>query len=215
MSTIWEKNCMVRYTGPKNRIARRFGMNIFGKRRNPLLHRQHPPGMHGAKKRKKSDVGIQQEEQQKLKAMYGMLSHKQLVRYYHEAAKKRGMTSHLLLSRIESRLDVIVYRLKFAPTIFAAHQLVTHGHIAVNGKKVDIRSFEVKPGMVVSVAPKSQSIPIIRSSQESSVRDLPSYLQFSPTAFSGVLLHEPRMDEIPLSIPIDISMVCEYIARTN
>src|ERR1700733_10770223 len=142
---------MARYTGKKNRIARRFGINIFGKTRNPMLHKANPPGQHGARRKKKSDYGLQLEEKQKLKAVYGMLSEKQLVKYYQIADKKEGPTPLLLMQQLECRLDVVVYRLKFGSTIFAAHQLVSHGHILVNGKKVDRRSFIVKPGMTVSI----------------------------------------------------------------
>ena len=131
---------MARYTGPKNRIARRFGVNIFGRARNPLLHKASPPGMHGAKRKKKSDYGLQLDEQQKLKAIYGMLSRSQLVRYYKEAVRSKGNTPEQFIERIECRLDNIVYRLNLAPTIFSAQQLVSHGHILVNGKKVDRRS---------------------------------------------------------------------------
>src|SRR6202521_4800242 len=133
---------MARYTGNKNRIARRFGANVFGRSRNPLLHKPNPPGMHGARRRKKSDYGVQLEEKQKLKAIYGMLSEKQLVNYFKKAQKKQENTVHLFIEMLECRLDTVVYRLKFAPTIFAAQQLVAHGHILVNGKKVDIRSFQ-------------------------------------------------------------------------
>src|SRR5262249_51997489 len=149
---------MVRYTGKKNRVARRFGINIFGRARNPLLHKQNPPGAHGARRRKKSDFGLMLEEKQKLKAIYGMLSEKQLVSYYKKALRKEGNTAELLAAMLECRLDNIVYRLKFASTIFAAHQLVSHGHILVDGKKVDRRSFIVEPGMTVSVKEKSRNL---------------------------------------------------------
>jgi len=139
---------MARYTGPKNRLARRFGANIFGRARNPLLHKANPPGQHGAKRKKKSDYGVQLEEQQKLKALYGMLSHRKLVRYYQEAARLKENTNHAFIQQLECRLDNIVYRLKFASTIFGAQQLVSHGHIFVNGKKVDRRSFQVRPNMI-------------------------------------------------------------------
>lgn len=142
---------MARYRGPKNRIARRFAANIFGKARNPMLHKQHPPGMHGAKRKKKSDYGAQLEERQKLKAVYGMLSQKQLVNAYQKALLRTGNTAQLFLASLECRLDNIVYRLRFASSIFGAQQLVSHGHIQVNGKKVDRRSFVVQPGMVVSI----------------------------------------------------------------
>ena len=206
---------MVRYTGPKNRIARRFGVNIFGKARNPLLHKASGPGMHGAKKKKKSDFGLQLEEQQKLKAVYGMLSQKQLVRYFKAAAQKKGNTSHLFIQRLESRLDNIVYRLKLAPTIFAAQQLVSHGHIWVNGKKVDRRSFEVRPGMIVSVKPKSHETPIVKLAQENASRDVPEYLSLDSAKLSGQLLVEPHLDQIPFPLPINVAMIAEFLAHTN
>lgn len=206
---------MVRYTGPKNRIARRFGVNIFGRARNPLLHKPNPPGMHGAKRRKKSDYGQQLEEQQKLKALYGMITHKQMVRYYQEAARKRANTSNLFLQRLESRLDNIVYRLKIAPTIFAAQQLVSHGHILVNGKKVDRRSFEVKPGMKISVKPASQSMEIVKTSLDNSSRSLPEYLSSDPATFSGELLAAPHSDQIPFPLPVNIALICEFLALSS
>src|ERR1700692_2878050 len=133
---------MARYTGNRNRIARRFGANIFGRTRNPLLHKPNPPGVHGARRRKKSDYGIQLEEKQKLKAIYGMLSEKQLVNYYKKALRMAGNTANHFAAMLECRLDTMVYRLKFASTIFGAHQLVSHGHTLVDGKKVDRRSFQ-------------------------------------------------------------------------
>ena len=206
---------MVRYTGPKNRIARRFGVNIFGRARNPLLHKANPPGAHGAKRKKKSDFGQQLEEKQKLKAIYGMISQKQLVRYYQEALRQKGVTAHLFLQRLECRLDNIVYRLRLAPTIFAAQQFVTHGHVLVNGKKVDRRSFEVKPGMVVSIKPKAQELPTIKQSVENTGRDVPGYLELDPTAFSGKLVSEPHLDQVPFPIPVNVALVCEHLAHTS
>ena len=206
---------MSRYTGPKNRIARRFGVNIFGRLRNPLLHKPNPPGMHGAKRRKKSDYGIQLEEKQKLKAVYGMLTDKQVLRYFHEAVKKEGNSAHLLLQRLECRLDNIVYKLKFGSTIFQAQQLVAHGHIQVNGKKVDIRSFEVKPGMTISVREKSRSMKGLKENIENSSRTVPDYLSLDEKSFSGQLLSTPEADQIVLPLPINISLVCEFLAHTH
>ncbi len=206
---------MVRYTGPKNRIARRFGVNLFGKTRNPLLHKPNPPGMHGAAKKKKSDYGYQLSEQQKLKAIYGMLTHKQLVRTYQWAAKKRGNTGHLFMARLECRLDNVVYRLKLAPTIFAAQQLVAHGHILVNGKRVDRRSFEVKPGMKISLAEKSRNMPIVKLALENSSRSVPEYFAFDEGKAEGELLITPHLDQISLPLPLNIPLVCEFLAHTN
>lgn len=205
---------MARYTGPKNRIARRFGINIFGRARNPLLHKPNPPGMHGAKRKKKSDFGLQLEEQQKLRAMYGMLSHRLLVKYYTEAARIKTATPQAFIQQLECRLDNIVYRLKFAPTIFGAQQLVSHGHILVNGKKVDRRSFQVKPGMTISVKPKSHDVPVIKQSIESH-REVPGYLSQEAGKFSGQLLILPEADQIPLVLPVNIPLICEFLAHTS
>ncbi len=206
---------MVRYTGPKNRIARRFGVNIFGRAKNPLLHKPNPAGMHGAKRKKKSDYGAQLEEQQKLKAVYGMLTQKQIVRYYKEAEASKLNTPQAFIERLECRLDCVVYRLKFASTIFGAQQLVAHGHILVNGKKVDRRSFYVRPGMTISVKQKSHTMPLVKDSIVAGGRDVPEYLSVDPTQFSGQLLSSPHADQIPFPLPINIPLICEFLAHTN
>jgi len=206
---------MVRYTGPKNSIARKFGANIFGKIRNPLLHKPNPPGQHGAKRKKKSDFGMQLDEQQKLKALYGMLTRKQLVRYFQQAERLQKNTTEAFMERLECRLDNIVYRLKMAPTIFAAQQLVAHGHICVDGKKVDRRSFYVRPGMTISVRDKSQKMPLITQSIESGAREVPEYLSLEPSTFSGQLLVSPGQDQIPLAIPVNVPLICEFLAHMN
>ncbi len=206
---------MARYTGPKNRIARRFGANIFGRARNPLLHKPNPPGMHGAKRKKKSDYGVQLEEQQKLKAVYGLIPHGQLVRYYKEAVRSKGNTPTLFIERLECRLDNMVYRMKLAPTIFAAQQLVSHGHILVDGKKVDRRSFFVRPGMIVSIRPKSQQMPVVKQSVENLSIATPEYVSFDAAKFSGQLLVPPALDQIPHPLPLNVPLICEFLAHSN
>ncbi len=205
---------MARYTGNKNRIARRYGVNIFGRVRNPLLHKPNPPGVHGARRRKKSDYGLQLEEKQKLKAIYGMLSEKQLVAYYKKAVQMVGNTADFFTQMLECRLDNIVYRLKLAPTIFGAHQLVSHGHILVNGKKVDRRSFQVKPGMVISVKEKSRTMKIIGESINSS-RSVPDYLSLNQDQFSGQLLASPSQEQMPWPIEISMPIVCDFLAHST
>jgi len=205
---------MVRYTGPKNRIARRFGVNIFGKARNPLLHKPNPPGVHGGKRRKKSDYGLQLDEQQKLRAFYGMITRKQTVRYFKEASSSKDSTPQAFIRLCESRLDTIVYRLKLAPSIFASQQLICHGHVQVNGKKVDIRSFQVKPGMTVSIKPKSQNMLIIKQAVESN-RDIPEYLTQDPAKFSGTMEVAPELDQVPFSLPINVPLICEFLSHTS
>lgn len=206
---------MARYRDSKNRVARRFGVNIFGRSKNPLLHKAHPPGMHGAKRKKKSDYGVQLEEKQKLKASFGMMSEAQLRRYLAEAARHHKNTPELLMQLLECRLDTLVYRLRLAPTIFAAQQLVSHGHITVNGKKVNIRSFQVKPGMEIAVRDKSKQNKMVVDSVKGGRNAVPGYLQLNENALTGKLLTLPSMGEIPLPIEINIPMVCDFIAHSG
>lgn len=204
---------MARYTGNKNRVARRFGCNIFGRTRNPLLHKANPPGQHGARRRKKSDFGLQLDEKQKLKAIYGMLSEKQLVRYFQKAQALKGNTAHLLAEMLECRLDTVVYRLKFGATIFAAQQLVSHGHILVNGKKVDRRSFQVEPGMVISIKDKSKEVRAIKDAIENPNRSVPEY--FEAGSFSGKLLAKPVQEQMPWPIEINLPEICDFLAHSH
>lgn len=206
---------MSRYTGKKNRVARRFGVNIFGRLRNPLIHKPNPPGVHGARRRKKSDYGLQLEEKQKLKAVYGMITEHQLLRYYDKASKMAGNTANLLAQMLETRLDVVVYRLKFASTIFGAHQLVAHGHILVDGKKVDIRSFAVKPGMVISIKEKSQKMKCVNEALASPTREVPDYLTLEADKFSGQLVTLPEPDQMPWPLEINLPEICDFIAHTT
>ncbi len=206
---------MARYTGNKNRVARRFGVNIFGRLRNPLLHKPNPPGVHGARRRKKSDYGLQLEEKQKLKAIYGMLSEKQLVRYFKDALRLKGNTANHLAQMLECRLDTVVYRLKLAATIFGAHQLVSHGHILVDGKKVDRRSFKVRPGMVISVKEKSRKMKAINESLDLPTRNVPEYLSLDRDNFSGQLTSLPLPEQMPWPIEIKLSEICDSLAHTT
>ncbi len=205
---------MSRYRGPKNRIARKFGANIFARARNPLLHKPNPPGAHGGKRKKKSDYGLQLDEKQKLKAVFGMLTHKQLLGTYQKALQKPGNAAHNLLAMLECRLDNIVYRLRFSGSIFGAQQLVSHGHILVNGKKVDKRSFQVKPGMVVSLKVKTQKNINVKMALEQTRREIPEYLSLDEANFSGKLEIVPEHDQIPLPITIHVPLVCEFLAHT-
>lgn len=206
---------MVRYTGPRNRIARRFGINIFGRARNPLVHKANPPGVHGARRRKKSDYGLQLEEKQKLKAVYGMLSEKQLVNAFRKASTRQGNTVHHLVEMLECRLDNIVYRLKLAPTIFAAQQLVSHGHVEVNGKKVDRRSFLVRPGMTVSLREKSRNLKVTQASLDSSNRAVPEYLEFNREKAQGKLISIPLPEQLPFPLEINLPAICDFLAHNT
>ena len=170
---------------------------------------------HGAKRKKKSEYGIQLDERQKLKAVYGMISQKQLVNAYKKALLRKGNTAQLFLEQLECRLDNVVFRLRFASSIFGAQQLVSHGHILVDGKKVDRRSFQVTPGMTVSIKPASRSMKSIQMAQEYTSREVPEYLSLEGDKQSGRLLSSPQTDQVPLPLPINIPLVCEFISHTS
>ena len=206
---------MVRYIGPKNRVSRKFGINVFSKAKNPLVHKPNPPGMHGAKRKKKSDYGIQLEEKQKLKAAFGMITERQLVRYYQQAARYHKNTPELLMQALECRLDNIVFRLKLASTPFQAQQLVAHGHVLVNGKKVDRRSFRVKPGMEISIKPASQKLKVVQEAVGNTNRSIPAYLETHTSSFSGKLLQLPSLADISLPLEVNINMICDFLSHSN
>jgi len=204
---------MGRYRGPKNRLARRFGVNVFNKARNPLLHKSNPPGMHGTKKKKKSDFGVQLEEKQKLKAAFGLIGDQQLNRYYVEAARKHQNTPEVMMQMLECRLDTLVYRLNLAPTIFAAQQMVSHGHIEVDGKRTTIRSYRVRPGQSIAIREKSKKVKAIHEAYQNSTRSVPSYLEVLAGEMKGKLLSLPSMDAITLPLEVNIPMVCDFLAH--
>ena len=178
------------------------------------MHKQNPPGSTGNRRRKKSEYGLQLNEKQKLKAVYGMVSESQLLKYYKKVVNLHGNTAELLLQQLESRLDVVVFKLKLAPTIFAAHQLVSHGHILVDGKKVNIRSFQVKPGMTISLKPKSKKKDLVVQSLEDT-RDVPSYLETQAEKLSGRFIAYPETNQIVHPLIINVSDICELLAHTH
>ncbi len=206
---------MGRFTGKKNRVARRFGANVFGRRKNPLTRKPNPPGAHGARRRKKSDFGLQLEEKQKLKAVYGMLREKQLVNYFKKAEQAKGNTTQQLAQFLECRLDTVVYRLGFAATIFAAQQLVSHGHICVNGKKVDIRSFHVNLGMKITVREKSRKMHSINHSLDVLAHNVPEYLTLDRENYKGEFNELPFPEQMPWPLEINLATICDFLAHTT
>jgi len=190
---------MARYTGPKSKIARKFKEPIFGPDK-ALEKKNYPPGQHGntKKRAKQSEYAIQLMEKQKAKYTYGILE-KQFSRTFDKAARAQGITGEVLLQLIESRLDNVVYRLGIAPSRRAARQLVSHAHISVNGGVVNIASYTLKPGDVVSVREKSRSLEAIVNSISGSVNKYP-WLDFDKTSFSGKFINRPERSQIPENI---------------
>ncbi len=190
---------MARYTGPKSRIARRFGEPIFGPDK-ALERRNYAPGQHGVNRRKKnSEYGTQLAEKQKAKYTYGVLE-RQFRLLFAKASRKKGITGEILIQLLESRLDNLVYRLGIAPTRAAARQLVSHRHITVDGKVVNIPSYEVKPGQVVAVREKSKSLEVIAASLEGFNHTKYPWLEWDQASLSGKYLNVPAREEIPENI---------------
>ena len=191
---------MARYIGPKTKIARRFGEAIYGADKS-LDKRNVPPGQHGlARKRKKvTEYGVQLSEKQKAKYTYGILE-KQFARTYEAAARMGGITGENLLKLLECRLDNVVYRLGIAPTRAAARQLVSHRHICVNGQVVNIPSYQLKVGDIVSVREKSKSLEVITTAVSGSTRSRYAWLEWDGAAMSGKFLQKPEREEIPENI---------------
>lgn len=200
---------MARYTGPKHKLARREGVNILDKTSPSLLRRLNiPPGMHGAKRKKQSsEFRLQLREKQKAKAVYGLLE-KQFSRLVHAVQRRKGETDKLLVTMLETRLDTVVYRLGFAKTRFAARQLVAHGHVAVNGKRITIPSYQVKPDDVVSISLKMQQNPHVVKTIEEKKETLP-FLERKGT--SGRLLRLPTREDV--EVPFDTRLIIEYYSR--
>jgi small subunit ribosomal protein S4 len=190
---------MARYTGPKTKIARKFGEPIFGPDK-VLSKKNYPPGQHGnSRRRKTSEYGIQLREKQKAKFTYGLLE-KQFRRAYEKALRTKGITGVILMQLLESRLDNIVYRLGFAPTRAGARQLVSHRHITVDGKVVNIASYHVRPGQVIAVREKNKSMEVILDSLSGFNHSKYPWIEYSDSSMSGVFLHIPEREDIPENI---------------
>jgi len=190
---------MARYTGPKSKIARKFGEPIFGPDK-VLAKKNYPPGQHGnSRRRKTSEYGIQLREKQKAKYTYGLLE-KQFRNLYEKAKRTKGITGVILMQLLESRLDNIVYRLGFAPTRAAARQLVSHRHITVDGKVVNIPSYHVRPGQVIAVREKNKSMEVILDSLSGFNHSKYPWIEWTEASFSGVFLHIPEREDIPENI---------------
>ena len=203
---------MARYTGPTAKISRRFGVELFGASK-AFARRPFPPGQHGARagRKKKSDYGIMLAEKQKLRFMYGVLEG-QFRKYYEEASRRRGVTGDILLQLLELRLDNIIYRLNFATTRAAARQMVSHGHVTVNGKKVNIASYSCKPGDVISDAAKARSQALANRFVElAASATTPDWLEVDTAKLTGKVTRIPSVEEIaPI---VNVQLIVELYSR--
>jgi small subunit ribosomal protein S4 len=197
----------------KYKLDRRMGENIWGRPKSPINSRSYGPGQHGQRRKSKvSDFGLQLRAKQKLKGYYGNLTEKQFSRTYNEAARRKGNTSENLIALLESRLDAIVYRAKFVPTPFAARQFVNHGHIMVNGKRVNIPSYRVKVGDVVQVRERSRNMALVLEALQLAERDTPDYLEVDAKAITVKYLRMPELAEVPYPVKMEPNLVVEFYA---
>jgi small subunit ribosomal protein S4 len=197
----------------KHKIDRRLGVNLWGRPKSPFNKRETVPGQHGQRRFKVSNFGQQLQAKQKLKGYYGNIGERQFHRYYVEAVRRRGDTGEQLIGLLESRLDAIVYRLKFVPTVFAARQFVNHGHVLVNGKRVTIPSYMVKPGDEIELRQKSREVGIVLEATASGERDVPDYFEVDHKAMKGKYIRVPQFAEVPYPVQMEPNLVVEFYSR--
>lgn len=204
---------MSKRVSAKHKIDRRLGVNLWGRPKSPLNKRSTSPGQHGQKHKKLSDFGVQLHAKQKLKGYYGNITEKQFRRIYAEASRRRGDTGENLVQLLERRLDAVVYRMKFVATVFAARQFVNHGHILVNGKRVNIPSYLVKDGDVIEVRSASHDIGAVQEAAASSERDVPDYMEVDAKNLKGTYLRGPSLSDIPYPVKMEPNLVVEFYSR--
>ncbi len=205
---------MTKRLSSKHKIDRRLGLNLWGRPKSPFNRRPYGPGQHGqARRRKPSDFGVQLAAKQKLKKYYGDITEKQFLKIYQAASRKKGDTSQILIELLERRLDAVVFRLKFAPTVFSARQLVNHGHVLVNGKIVNRKSYQVNDGDEISLQQTSQNIPMIIQTLSSNERDVPEYLQLEISKCLGKFVRGPQLTDVPYPVQMEPNLVVEFYSR--
>jgi small subunit ribosomal protein S4 len=199
----------------KYKTSRTLGVNLWGRSKDSINVRNYGPGQHGpaGKKAIISDYGKQLRAKQQLKKYYGNITEKQFRRIYTEAARRKGDTGENLIALLESRLDSVVYRANFAPTVFAARQLVSHKHILVNGKKINIASYQLKVGDVIEVKEKSRQIPLILESVQLMEREVPSYFEFDAKSMQAKFSRLPKLEDVPYPVVMEPNLVVEFYSR--
>ena len=198
----------------KYKIDRRMGQNVWGRPKSPVNKREYGPGQHGQRRKTKlSDYGVQLKAKQKLRGYYGNISEKQFRGIYEEAIRMKGDSGANLIGLLERRLDAIVFRAKFVPTVFAARQFVNHGHIKVNGRRVNIASYRVKVGDTVEVKDKSKQMALVIEARALAERDVPDYIDVSEGQMSAKLTRIPVLSDVPYAVMMEPHLVVEYYSR--
>ena len=205
---------MTKRAESKYKLDRRMGQNIWGRPKSPVNRREYGPGQHGQRRKGKlSDYGVQLRAKQKLRGYYGNISERQFRRIYQEAIRLKGDSGAHLIGLLERRLDAIVFRAKFVPTVFAARQFVNHGHVKVNGRRVTIPSYRVKPGELVEVREKSKQLACVIEATQLQERDVPDYIEVDHHKMTAKLARIPLLNEIPYAVMMEPHLVVEYYSR--
>ncbi len=205
---------MTKRLAAKYKIDRRMGENIWGRPKSPVNKREYGPGQHGQRRKNKlSDFGTQLRAKQKLKGYYGNITEKQFRRIYADAARVTGDTGENLVGLLERRLDAVVYRAKFVPTVFAARQFVNHGHVLVNGRSVNIASYRVKEGDVVEIRQKSKQLAIVLEAAGLAERDVPDYLDVDHSKMTATFVRQPSLGDVPYPVVMEPNLVVEFYAK--
>lgn len=198
----------------KHKLDRRYGVNTWGRAKSPVNKRKYKPGQHGpVGHSKRTDYGTQLAAKQLLKGYYGNVSEKKFRSYYDEAMRRRGDTASEIIAQLESRLDAIVYRANFVPTVFAARQIVSHGHILVNGKRVNIPSYQVRVGDVITLKEGARTIPMVIQAQNNKEREVPDYLTVDDKKFEATYVRIPSIEEVPYPVKMEPNLVVEFYSR--
>ena len=205
---------MTKRSEAKYKLDRRMGENIWGRPKSPVNRREYGPGQHGQRRKGKlSDYGVQLRAKQKLRGYYGNISEKQFRGIYEEAMRMKGDSGANVIGLLERRLDAVVYRSKFVPTVFAARQFVNHGHVKVNGRRVTIPSFRVKVGDVVEVKEASKQLPLVIESTHLAERDVPDYIDVDHSRMTAKLSRVPQLNEVPYAVVMEPHLIVEYYSR--
>ena len=198
----------------KYKIDRRMGQNIWGRPKSPINKREYGPGQHGQRRKGKvSDYGVQLRAKQKLKGYYANLSERQFHSIYDDARRAKGDTGANMVGLLERRLDTVIYRSKFVPTVFAARQFVSHGHVTVNSKRVTVSSYRVKVGDLVEVKEKSRQLALVLEATQLSERDVPDYLEVDHSKMSAKMSRIPTLTDVPYPVQMEPHLVVEYYSR--
>lgn len=204
---------MSRRTESKYKINRRLGVNLWGRAKSPLNRREYGPGQHGQRRKKPSDFGTQLAAKQKLKGYYANIGERQFRRLYEEAVRRKGDTGENLIELLERRLDAVIYRMKFAPTPFAARQLINHGHVLVNGRRLNIGSAKLQDGDTVELRQKAKEMALVLEALQSSERDVPDYVEVDHERMRGRFIRAPKLADVPYPVTMEPNLVVEFYSR--